>query len=443
MKISKLFVSQKTEIYLRQLYPKQEAEKRIRILGKERMSGSAVIMALTVIISVFVFAAGQNEKSNPIAAVKRNDEGAGSRTMTLFAVTDDGKKETVTVEINERKYSKDELIKFSEDLGIRLQKEILGKNDDPENIRYDLDLKDRIEGFPFKISYKSDRPLILDGRGVIDIKRQKKDDPEDEGIPVRIVATLEYEDYSEDLYFYVIVHQKNEDDEGFSAENIKALIETADNESKNESVQKLPGNLKGKKITFYDASPNKGWIVVLTGTVAVLLLMATSDRKIKDEAERRKRQMDKDYPKILVRYALYYIAGMNPRTIWAKICSDYESGQDNPKAGKRYAYEEMLLAKKRMDEGCGELKAYDEFAERCDDIRFRSFSGFVKQAVISGNDDLSDILIREMEKAQKENIDLIKNRACEAETKMLLPMFLVLADILAIVMIPAFIGLKV
>ena len=304
MNISKLLVSQKTEMYLRQMYPKQEAEKRIRILGKERMVRSAVIMTLTVIIFVFVFATGQNEKSLPIAAVKRNDEGEGSRTKTLFAVTDDGIKEKVTVEVKERQYTKEELIKFSEALGSRLQKEILGKNDDPENVRYDLDLKDRIEGFPFRISYKSDRSLILGSKGVIDTKRLKKEDPEDEGIPVRIEATLDYDDYSEDIYFYIVVHQKQEDEEGFTAENIKASMETADNESKCEPVQKLPTGVEGKKITFYDASPNKGWVVILMGTAAIFLLTATGDRKIKDEAVKRKRQMDKDYPKILDRYAI-------------------------------------------------------------------------------------------------------------------------------------------
>ena len=46
-----------------------------------------------------------------------------------------------------------------------------------------------------------------------------------------------------------------------------------------------------------------------------------------------------------------------------------------------------------------------------------------------------------MEKAKAEKNNLIKVAASEAETKLLLPMFMMLLVVLAIVMVPAFIGL--
>ena len=48
----------------------------------------------------------------------------------------------------------------------------------------------------------------------------------------------------------------------------------------------------------------------------------------------------------------------------------------------------------------------------------------------------------EMEKAREEKNNMIKTAAAEAETKLLLPMFMMLAVVIAIVMIPALIGLN-
>ena len=66
----------------------------------------------------------------------------------------------------------------------------------------------------------------------------------------------------------------------------------------------------------------------------------------------------------------------------------------------------------------------------------------MNQAVVKGNDGIYDILYEEMEKARREKNNRIRKEASEAETKLLLPMFMMLAVVLAIVMIPAFIGLN-
>jgi hypothetical protein len=98
--------------------------------------------------------------------------------------------------------------------------------------------------------------------------------------------------------------------------------------------------------------------------------------------------------------------------------------------------------KKMMEEGCGELNAYDEFAHRCQSIKYRSFVCLVKQSVIKGGRDLDNILEEELGKAQRDKNNTVRMQASEAETKLLLPMFMMLITVIAIVVIPAFIGLN-
>jgi pilus assembly protein TadC len=95
-----------------------------------------------------------------------------------------------------------------------------------------------------------------------------------------------------------------------------------------------------------------------------------------------------------------------------------------------------------MNEGYSELAAYDEFASRCDSISYKVFISLVKQAVVKGNAGLEQLLYEEIDKAQRERNNRIRTLASEAETKLLLPMFMMLLTVLVFVMVPAFLGLN-
>jgi len=442
MRLSGITVSKKTEMYMRQLYEKNEADKKIRILGRKRICLFISFVLVSAIISIPVFVADEKERTQPITQLHRNEYGKGTGIRTLRAVSDDGYEHNITVDVEERRYTDDEIRQMSEQLDNVIWETILADNTDPENVMYDLDFKDHIDGYPFSITYKSDRPLILGSRGTIDAKRLKKEDPDDEGVEVCICATAKYKDYSEDKYSYVVLHERKKGVADDFMNSINDSVEEFGKLTETEDILELPQSVNGHRIRFYDTSVNRGWMLLVTGVVAALLVMAAKDRKIKDEALGRKKQMEYDHPNILNQYTLYYTAGMNPRSIWYAMCKRYEESIGISHKNKRYAYDEMLSARNKMEEGCSELAAYDGFAARCDDIRYRSFISFVKQAVVKGNEGLSEILYSEMDKAMREKNNRVKKQASEAETKLLLPMFMMLIVVLVIVMLPAFIGLK-
>ncbi|MCR5301159.1 MAG: hypothetical protein K6E49_01820 [Lachnospiraceae bacterium] len=442
MSISRLFVSRKNETHIRSLYPGSESDRRIRIFGKEKACIFAVIMTLTMIISIPVFVADHNRLSRPVGSLRRNEFGEGVRSVTLKARSSNGYEEKLRVDVEERMYTEQEISEFSKKLDDVLWKEILGDNEDPENVMYDLDLKRSIYGYPFDITWKSDKPLILSSKGVINTDRLSEEDPEDKGMEIRLTASLKYRDHSEDKYSYVILRKRKKGPEEDAKELIEESVKKANELTKTGSDQILPDHVEGYSVRFYDASFNRGWAAVFFGLAAAMLIMTAKDRKIEDEARKRREQMDRDHPGILNQYILYYMAGMNPRAIWTNICKRYEESLKIPGSSRRYAYDEMQTALKKMDEGCSELRAYDEFAQRCDNVRYRSFISFVKQAVEKGNDGLYEILYEEMDKAQREKNNRIKMEASEAETKLLLPMFMMLAVVLVVVMVPAFIGLN-
>ncbi|MCR5474872.1 MAG: hypothetical protein K6F28_06670 [Lachnospiraceae bacterium] len=444
MKPGRLFVSAKTAMYIRELYPAGEADRRIRQLGRKKAAAFALVISLTLTAFIPVFIYNRGKLAEPVTALERRGYGEGSRTVRVRvrARAGIGYEEDYRIDVHEKRYSDREIEEMSKRLDEELWTAILGKNPDPENVTCDLDLAESIKGYPFRISWKSEKPLILSSKGVIDTEKLRLEDPDDKGVEVRLCANLRYEDHSEDKYAYVIIRSRKKEPGDVLKESIDTAVKERDEETRTDDIQSLPVSAAGQKITFYDASPNKGWIILFTGIVSAFLLMAQKDRKIKEQAEYRRKQIEEDHSLILNQYMLYFMAGMNPRAIWWTICKKYEDSLNDKKADRRYAYEEMLAARNMMDEGCSELSVYDEFSDRMDNIRYRSFVSFVKQAVVKGNEGLFDLLHEEMDKAQREKNNLIKKRASEAETKLLLPMFMMLLVVLAIVMIPAFIELN-
>ncbi len=442
MSVSDILISKKTAMNIRKLSPKGEADRKIRHLRREKSLAFACMTAVTVIVSIPVFVSDDKTLSDPIRTLQRNGYEEGVRTETIRVVSDDGYEDDITVDVKERGYTDEELKGFSQEIDEKLWKIILGKNTDSENVTDDLDLPEHIEGFPFDITWKSDRPMIVSSSGTIDKDKLIKEDPEDEGVAVRLCATLRYRDRSEDKYSYVIVRRPKTGNREQMSEIIGDLIKDADAKSASDGEMTLPSSAGRTKLSFYKTGVNRGWAVLLVGLVAAVLVLTLKDNRISKEADERHRQMDEDHPKILNQYMLYYLAGMNPRAIWSCICTSYEDRLARSGKNRRYAYEEMVYVRNRMNEGYNELVAYDEFAVRCDSVRYRAFISLVKQAVVKGNAGLEELLYEEIDKAQRERNNRIRSLASEAETKLLLPMFMMLVTVLVFVMVPAFMGLN-
>ena len=441
MKARGRFVSKKTASYIREMYNRTEADRIIRMTDAKRIRLVSVLLVGSVLLSVPVFILDSASQRKPVTALTRNDYKKGSRTVTLTARTDAGDEESIVVAVPEREYSEEETEKMADSLGEKLLTTIKGRNTDPENIVYDLTLPDHIDGFPFEITWRSDRPLILGSNGVINRKMLFEEDKENSGICVCLCATLKYKRFSQDRYLNIVVRKNDPKDEDSIRSAIEDGIRSYDEKSRTDREQILPRIIGDRKVFFYNRTVNRGFFIPAAGIIAAFFVIAKRDEGIKKEAIARRRQIDEDHAGILNRYALFHTAGINSRMIWKKLCSDYEEKLAESEKNRRYVYDEMILTKKMMDEGTGEIAAYDDFAMRIGSIRYRSFVSLIKQSVISGGGMLSHMLIEETEKSLRDRLSSVRRQAAEAQTRMLIPMIMMLIVVIAIVCIPAFVNL--
>ncbi|MBQ8971216.1 MAG: hypothetical protein IJ073_07910, partial [Lachnospiraceae bacterium] len=106
-------------------------------------------------------------------------------------------------------------------------------------------------------------------------------------------------------------------------------------------------------------------------------------------------------------------------------------------------YEEMLLTRAKMEEGVGEIAAYEDLARRLKHPKYRQLVNLMEQAVSKGKSDISLTLSKELQKAFAERKNHAKELGEEAGTKLLLPMFLMLLVVIIVIMIPAFLAFQI
>ena len=96
-----------------------------------------------------------------------------------------------------------------------------------------------------------------------------------------------------------------------------------------------------------------------------------------------------------------------------------------------------------MESGVTEAESYENFGRRCNVQAYVRFGALLSQNLRKGMKGLTQMLKLESIQAFEERKARAKKLGEEAGTKLLFPMFLMLAVVLIIVIVPAFMSLQI
>lgn len=468
---------------MKKLYPKWEVEKRIRDFYFEKIKYCLCILE----VGVFVIIAASNFSSESVVnkdgMITRNGYGEGDKKVTFEVKRDskfadeseleyESKPEIIDVTISEQRINDEEVRKLSKEFNEKLMREILSDNKSFDHVDSNLNFVTKLEGYPFKVSYKTTKPLILSSKGEIDEERLrtaisemngedsdesignekeencKADNKENNiGIAIGITATVTYFDYEEENIFYVCLYERQLSEAEEFTNTLASEIEKQNNESIYEEFFILPEFINGERVSFSEKKQNNSIFLAIITLLSGVASYILKDKEIEKETQIREKQLIREYPRLINKFTLFYNAGMPIKTIWMKICSDYIKDLEsiekrNKDEGKNYLYEEMLITRKQILDGKRELEAYEEFAKRVNIKRYRVFINLISQAIVIGKKDLSLSLKLECDDAFLERKNNAKQLFEEASTKLLGPMFMMLFVIMIIIMFPAIYSFK-
>lgn len=405
-------------------------------------------LAVIAGISVFILGAGAFmsdyvQSKTEITGLPRNGYGQGKRTEELEVYAEGGDKEkNIEVEISERAYTEEEIKELFVKCINKLDTLILGANKSPDHIEENMELVTEIPGEPVAVSWELDRYDVMNVYGEIN-EESLKEMQEEQGIMVKLQAVLTYREKEDEQALYestVMVYPKRLSEEDRTYQAVQRELKKSDERSRTKEVLTLPEETEGKKLHFYRKMDNRGSVLMVMAVIIFLLLYALKWQNQEKEAEKRRRQMSLDYPEIVSKLTLLLGAGMTVKRAWRKIVSDYDvkSSRD-----RRYAFEEMKYTCREMESGITESESYERFGKRCGIQEYIRLGALLSQNLRKGTKGLGDLLRLEAVQAFEERKARAKRLGEEAGTKLLMPMFLMLAVVLVIVIVPAFLSIQI
>lgn len=400
-----------------------------------------MVLVMAGAVSAGLLVTDKREAKQPVTELKRNAYGQGSITRTLRVIIDGvEQKEQLEITVDERRYTREEMdVVFNQAIE-KLETLILGANESLDQVRSDLDLITEIPGEPVEVSWELDRYDLMNIYGELNAENLQK---ETEGVLINMKAYLTYtEDESMEVLEEMAarVYPPEVPAEEKEIADVKGVIVQEENRSKEEEVVLLPTKVDGKSVLLFNPDNPRGWYVLLLGPVICVLLFGLQKQNEKKESEERERQMMLDYSEIVNKLTLLLGAGMTVKNAWQKIVLDYERQKET--RGLRYAYEEMAASYHEMQSGVTETESYERFGRRCSLKAYRKLAALLTQNLRKGTRGLAELLSAEAEQAFEERKAAAKRRGEEAGTKLLAPMFLMLATVLVIVIIPAFLSIQ-
>lgn len=162
------------------------------------------------------------------------------------------------------------------------------------------------------------------------------------------------------------------------------------------------------------------WFLSAAAATGIFFLM---DKDLGDQVKKRRELLALGYPDFVHGLALYLVAGMTIRAAFEKL------GASNELAA--YACREMQA-------GQSERVAYEHFGKRAGPREYIRLSTLLCQNLKKGSNALLSRLEEEALLSAEGRIQSGKRLGEEAETKLLIPMVMLLAAVMLMIMIPAF-----
>ncbi len=369
--------------------------------------------------------------------ITRNTYGGGEK-IEDFEVTLEGelREEAFQVEVGEQEYSYQETLSMFEEIMSKLDKVVLGENKSFDRVEHDLNLAVYLNDYPVEIRWEMSRYDVIDVEGKI-----LEDYDNEEGELVELRGTVYY---AEEMAVYTanaMIFPEAASEKEKWMKKIKELIQSEEKKTREDEVFVLPSSIDGKKIEWRKAEESTGYYIMLLGIVTAIFIPF---KKIQDEREQKKKrqeQMLRDYPEMISKFTLLLSTGMTLKAVWIKIIQTYEETKNQ--TGKREVYEEMCFAYREMQGGIPEKDAYERFGQRCGLISYMKLGALLSQNIKKGSKGLAELLALESIQAFEERKSSARKLGEEAGTKLMVPMFAMLAVVLVMVVVPAFLSMQI
>lgn len=393
------------------------------------------IIVMTLLLTVVVLVAELLPKDSE-TFVTRNKYGEGSKRQEYeLIIEDEDEKQKLLLEVEEQRYTQAEVQQLFQKVMDELDNVVLGENESFNRIECDLKLVTTLEDYPVNIQWDLDSYEVMSIEGEL-----REDRLTTEGTLVRLRGIISYgEEQTAYVRNMMVFAPTREGMEQFLYE-VKQEVEEREESTREAEGFQLPQRLKGKQLTWKVKQEHHWYYIPLIGGVSAVYLVYRDREKVKQKEKRRREELIREYPGMISKFTMLLDTGTTVKNAWEKIVQNYELQREQ--TGKQTVYEEMLLTYREMQGGVPEGEAYEKFGKRCGVTIYLKFGAMLAQNLRKGSKGISSLLRMEAIQSFENRKNAAKRLGEEAGTKLLMPMMGMLMVVLVMVMLPAFLTMK-
>lgn len=419
---------------IERLYPPEKRKEAEKNIVKRIIAGMGAVIAVFLILGIINAFAGTSLDKHFLDAFRliRPSYGEGDQELALEISSKEIGKTLMNIDILERVYDKNTIKQGFAEAWNYINKVYLGENTDKNKIIGSLVLPEQIPNTSIHVAWELDQEGIILKDGSIQWEKLQEKD-----CSVQIFGILQYGEWEERQAFtLLIVPEAISAKERFLNEWKKSYMDLQTKTS-NEEYLSLPQNIAGQSVYYQEAKEKNGIIFLILGVLGVCLVPFQVQRSLEIKEKYRKKQIQIDYPNIVNKFVLLLGAGMTINGAWSRITVGYMKEKNKV---IHYAYEEMLYTVKAIQNGVSEVKAYEDYGRRMEQLEYLKLSTLISQNLRKGNKRLLELLEYEAMDAFEKRKEFAKMRGEEAGTKLLFPMILMLILVMFLIIIPAFLS---
>lgn len=391
------------------------------------------VIAVTIFLAVISYFVDKSENAGEeITALIKGEPGSGTKEVALeLSVPELDKTTTYELLLEEREYTAQERDALFEAAKQEIDQCFPGEGESMEHITGSVHLPQTLQEGQVQVEWTFEKDGVIEPDGSI-----REENVAQTGTFMTVTAQLSYLAY-ECLYQFPICIYPSEK-KGFPAvaQKLEQYMNEAQKQQAAQRELKLPESLLGYQLKWSKEQPHTPVRILFLGAFVLLLLPWYEKEQEDKKRQLRKQQIVLEYPAMLSEFMLLLGSGMTIRMVWKKLAETYERKKQTEQRQSEL-YEEICHVWRSIEEGGGEVKAYEGFAERCGLPCCKRFSMLLIQHLEKGTKGLEKELEQEAAQAMEERKNMAKRQGEEAGTKLVFPMLLMLGVVVAVMLIPA------
>ena len=333
----------------------------------------------------------------------------------------------MTVTVEPRIFSKEEaelqFVQAEENLSELLK----GNNESLSKISSDLNFVDWIPETAVEVIWTEKQPEYFYGDGTI-----REDRIQSESVDLKFTGIFVCQEYTKDFELVCTVLPK------VSTTETKLLQLIEEENSRDLNQIRLPKEFLGNEVTWKKPMDLTFAYVCLLTIASVTALIFGKQKDERDQKKQRVEELEKEYAQIVSKFTMLLSAGLSVRNAWERIVFM----QKRKGIPEKLIDLELRCSLHELQKGIPELSVYERFGQRVEEIHFKKLMALFISDKRRGSIPLLDAMNQEMLSAWEERKRKTRQQGEKIGTKLLIPMMGMLSVVFLIILVPAFLSLK-